>query len=127
MGHRIREAMRVLGIEPLGGFGKTVEIDETSSGWPEGFPKGLKSAGGWQNRNVVFTLVERGGSARSFHVEGTTVGQLIPINRANVARETAVMTNSASWYKYMNRDGQFASHTVSTTPAANMFARVPSV
>jgi transposase-like protein len=62
MGHRIREAMRVLGIEPLGGFGKTVEIDETSSGWPEGFPSGLKKAGGWQNRNVVFTLARRIGA-----------------------------------------------------------------
>lgn len=87
----------------------TVEIDETSWGYPENFPKELKT-GGWQNRNVVFTLVERGGSVRSFHVEGTTVGQLIPIIRANVAREAAVMTDSASWYKFMNKDGEFASH-----------------
>ena len=91
MSHRIREAMRSFNLEPMGGEGKTVEIDETSSGYPEGFPKELKT-GGWQNRNIVFTVVERGGAARSCHVEGTTVGQLIPIIRANVARETAVMT-----------------------------------
>ncbi len=29
---------------------------------------------------------------------------------ANVARESAVMTDSASWYRHMNRNGQFASH-----------------
>ena len=42
------------------------------------------------------TLVERGGGARSFHIEGTTLAQLMPIIRANVNRESAVMTNSAS-------------------------------
>jgi transposase-like protein len=110
MSHRIREAMRIVGAEPMGGAGEIVEIDETSSGWPEGFPRELKGGGGWQNRNVVFTLVQRGGSVRSFHVEGTTVGQLIPIIRANIARETSIMTDSASWYKFMNRDGEFASH-----------------
>jgi transposase-like protein len=110
MSHRIREAMRALNIEPIGGEGNTVEIDETSWGYPEDFPKELKSKPGWQNRNVVFTLVERGGSVRSFHVDGTTIGQLIPIIKANVAREAAVMTDSASWYKFLNKDGEFASH-----------------
>jgi hypothetical protein len=71
MSHRIREAMRSLNIEPMGGEGMTVEIDETSWGYPEGFPKELKSKPGWQNRNVIFSLVERGGSVRSLHVDGT--------------------------------------------------------
>ena len=38
-------------------------------------------------RNVVLTLVERGGQARSFHVEGTTVRTLLPIIRANIRIE----------------------------------------
>jgi hypothetical protein len=96
MSHRIREAMRALNLEPMGGDGKTVEIDETSQGFPEGFPKELKSQSGWQNRNVVFTLVERGGSVRSFHVEGTTIGQLIPIIRANISRETSPPSSAPS-------------------------------
>ena len=29
MAHRIREAMRVLGVEPMGGAGEIVEVDET--------------------------------------------------------------------------------------------------
>jgi transposase-like protein len=109
MAHRIREAMRPDELSPMGGSGKTVEIDETVIGREEGSPprKGLQ---GSQFRNTVLTLVERGGAARSWHVDGTTVGTLIPIIRANVARETAIMTDTASWYKFLNKDGSFASH-----------------
>jgi hypothetical protein len=32
MSHRLREAMRSLNVEPMGGAGKTVEIDETLQG-----------------------------------------------------------------------------------------------
>src|SRR5712692_4185096 len=39
MSHRIREAMRVVGFEPMGGAGQVVEIDETSSGVPDYAPK----------------------------------------------------------------------------------------
>lgn len=109
MMHRIREAMRAGGLAPMGGPGKTVEIDETASGRIEGAPKRARRGMGSFGRTVL-TLVERGGAARSFHVEGTTVAQLIPIIRANVGAETAVMTDSASWYRYLNRDGTFASH-----------------
>src|ERR1700733_4475212 len=59
---------------------------------------------------TVLTLVERGGSARSFHVEGTTLGQLLPIIRANVNRESAVMTDAASWYKFLKQNVRLASH-----------------
>ncbi|MEF3366791.1 IS1595 family transposase [Methylocystis sp. 9N] len=107
--HRIREAMRSGDLSPLGGNGVTIEIDETLIGRQEGSPprKGLH---GFQFRNIVLTLVERGGRARSWHVDGTTVGTLMPIIRANVARETAVMTDTASWYKNLNKDGGFSSH-----------------
>ena len=57
---------------------------------------------------TVFTLVERGGAARSFHIEGTTLGQMLPIIRANVHRESAVMTDEASWYKSVGKE--FARH-----------------
>ena len=65
--HRIREAMRSGDLSPMGGPGKIVEIDETIIGKVEGAPK--KVSGGRSGfRNVALTLVERGGSARSFHV-----------------------------------------------------------
>ncbi len=107
MTHRIREAMRDVTPPPMGGGGKTVEVDETFIGRLADVPK---QRGGGAHKNVVLTLVERGGSARSFHVDGTSIGNLIPIIRANVAQETAMMTNSASWYKNLKLEAGFASH-----------------
>lgn len=109
MSHRIREAMRDGSLAPIGGAGSIVEIDETVIGRQEGAPSPAHFKG-WVHRNIVLTLVERGGTARSWHVDGTTIGTLMPIIRANVARETAVMTDQASWYKNLNKDGEFASH-----------------
>src|SRR5215210_4234263 len=75
MSHRIREAMRFVGVEPMGGAGQTVELDETFIGRLEGQPK---RRAGWGHKNAVLTLVQRSGSARSFHIEGVTVAQLGP-------------------------------------------------
>jgi ISXO2-like transposase domain len=84
-------------------------MDETAQGRIEGAPKHAhRGMGSWGR--TVFTLVERGGSARSFHIEGTTLGQMLPIIRANLNRETAVMTDSASWYKRLQDHVGIASH-----------------
>jgi transposase-like protein len=107
MGHRIREAMRDGPLSPMGGSGKTVEADETFIGRVVGIPKQRSGAA---HKNVVLTLVERGGRARSFHVDSTSIADLIPIVNANVAHETAMMTDQASWYKNLNKDGDYASH-----------------
>lgn len=107
LSHRIREAMRDGTLAPMGGSGEVVEIDETLFGFQEGAnSKTARHAG--QFRNVVMTLVTRGGSARSFHVDGTTHGQILPIIRHNIQRETSVMTDEASWYKTLGT--MFASH-----------------
>src|SRR5271168_4549529 len=52
MTHRIREAMRVVGVEPMGGAGEIVEIDETIFGKTDGAPKKLSRKDKGQ-RNVV--------------------------------------------------------------------------
>ncbi len=104
--HRIREAMRVTGVEPMGGAGKVVEVDETFIGRLKGQPKKGRSA--WANKNVVLTLVERGGSARSFHVDGVRVADLGPIVRENLSREASMMTDEGSAYKVIGPE--FASH-----------------
>jgi transposase-like protein len=107
LAHRIREAMRDGVLSPMGGAGQTVEIDETFIGFVEGATQKTPRSGS-QFRNVVLTLVERGGRARSFHIEGTTVGQLVPIIRTNIRRESDLMSDQASWYKTVGKE--FASH-----------------
>jgi transposase-like protein len=106
MAHRIREAMRLGGLSPLGGGGKTVEADETYIGYLEGQPRTGKR--GWSNKNIVLTLVERGGSARSFHIDSTSVADIAPILRANIAKESGLMTDEHVSYKEVGRG--FASH-----------------
>ena len=105
MSHRIREAMRVVGVEPMGGAGEVVEVDETFIGRLEGQPKRRSGRG---HKNTVLTLVHRGGSARSFHVDGVTIAQLGPVIRANINREVAIMTDEHTAYGSIGRD--FASH-----------------
>src|ERR1700723_3829129 len=65
MAHRIREAMRLGGLSPMGSGGGTVEADETFIGRLDGQNK---RKAGFAHKNIVLTLVERGGTARSFHV-----------------------------------------------------------
>jgi transposase-like protein len=104
MSHRIREAMRVVGVEPMGGAGKFVEADETFIGKQDGHTKGARQG----HMNAVLTLVERGGSARSFHVDGTRIADIVPIVRENIARESRLMTDEAAHYKKVGKD--FRSH-----------------
>jgi transposase-like protein len=106
MMHRIREAMRVGGLTPMGGNGEVVEIDETYIGRKDGF----EVKRGFGHKNAVFTLVERGGSARSFHVEDATKDTILPIIRANLDRESHVMTDEAN--RYSKIGSEFAKHDV---------------
>jgi transposase-like protein len=92
--HRIREAMRDGALAPMGGTGGVVEIDETFFGTKEGSTKARGSA----HKNAILTLVERGGVARSFHVERVSKDAVIPIVEANIARETHVMTDESTVY-----------------------------
>jgi transposase-like protein len=113
MSHRLREAMRSGPLSPMGGGGGVVEIDETIYGRAATHPKGRRRDTGRKisnsaHKNVILSLVERGGEVRSYHVAGSTVGEVLPIVNANVAKEAAVMTDSAMLYK--RRLGHFASH-----------------
>jgi transposase-like protein len=109
MSHRIREAMRPKEFTPMGGAGKTVEVDETNIGKIEGAPARIRARMGWGSwRNIALTLVERGGSARSFHIDGTTLANILPIIRMHIRRESDLMTDAAQYYKYVGKE--FASH-----------------
>src|SRR5437870_3543449 len=65
MAHRIREAMKG-GGGLMGGSGKIVEADETYYGRKPG----RRKASGWGHKEMVFSLVERGGNGRSGHITG---------------------------------------------------------
>jgi transposase-like protein len=82
MAHRIREGMRSGPLAPMGGAGSNVEIDETFIGKKEG----AEVRRGGAHKNIVLSLVERGGEARSFHVETTKSEDIIPIVKANIAK-----------------------------------------
>jgi len=99
MAHRIREGICELFPEetgPLGGKGKTVEIDETFVG---GLEKNKhrskrKHAGtGGTGKEAVFSLVERKGRVRSHHVIEVTAKTLRPILKAHVDGATFIMTD----------------------------------
>lgn len=104
--HRIREAMRVTGFGPMGGDGEVIEADETFIGRIEGQPKRRAGAG---HKNVVLTVVKRGGEARSFHVDSTTIADIVPILRANIKADAKIMTDEANQYKKL-RDTFFPQH-----------------
>ena len=103
--HRLREAMRTGGLAPMGGADKIVESDETYIGRREGVPK---SKHGPSHKNVVLTLIERGGSARSFHIESTALENVVPIVRQNIRRESHLMTDEGRHYIRLGRE--FAGH-----------------
>jgi transposase-like protein len=97
MSHRLREAMRELNpTEPLGGEGKIVEIDETYHGGKEKnkhWDKRHRAGTGGVGKEIVFALVERGGSARANHVPSVSAATLGPILRAQINVATYVMSD----------------------------------
>jgi transposase-like protein len=105
LSHRIREAMRDGKLAPFGGGGGVVEVDETYIGRLADVPK-QKSGGA--HKNIVMTLVERGGAARSFHIDSTTLNEVTKIVRENVKSETIINTDEGRWYLQLG--AHFLSH-----------------
>src|SRR5262245_50626547 len=100
MSHRLREAMRTIGMEPMGGEGQTVEIDETFYGK---FPDVPKSKG-YAHKNVVMSLVNRDtGEARSFHIASTSLVDTLPIVLRNIRKESTVYTDEAGHYRSLGK------------------------
>lgn len=100
MMHRLRVAMDPIYNAPgapMGGEGKTMEIDETYIGKKSGYTK--KPKGAYHHMNTVVSLVERGGNVRSFHVDGADQYTVREIVNANVRKETIHYTDSANFYR----------------------------
>ena len=89
----------------MGGPGGVVEADETFIGRKEGSIKRR----GHGHKNAVLSLVDRESKqVRSFHVDSVSAAELVPIVKANVAKETAMMTDE--WSGYFSLGDHFASH-----------------
>lgn len=104
MEHRLREAMKGAASGLLGGGGGIVEGDETFVGRKPG----KKRNRGFAHKNAVFSLVERDGGVRSFHVPNVTANTLKPIIQAHMAREANFMTDDAGQYRILGPI--YASH-----------------
>ena len=112
---RIREAMRIGSLAPpMGSGGGTIEADETFIGAKAGTPRKGQRPAAYQHKHAVLTLVERGGEVRSFHIDRAQGKTIIPIIRANVSKEAAIVTDEAKHYGHL-RAGFAAHETVNHT------------
>lgn len=112
MSHRLREAMRVLKMEPMGGANKVVEADETYVGGKEKNKhpnKRLRKGRGAVGKEAVFSLVERDGSVRSHHVPVVSAKTLRPILEQQIDRRTHIMTDESAVYPSATQG--FAGHS----------------
>lgn len=106
MTHRIRESMREIHPEPVGGSGKIVEADETFVGGKEKNKhrkkRNAQNIGG-TGKEAVFSVVERGGKVRSHHVPHVNAKTLRPILEAQLSEpsKTVLMTDGEGQYRLM--------------------------
>lgn len=104
MSHRIREAMRSGNLGPMGGI---VEVDETFIG----NIKGAEKKRGWSHKMKVLSLVSREtGEKRSFVVDSVNAATIMPIVKANIAKEAMVMTDDSG--VYLKAGDSFHAHGI---------------
>lgn len=120
MAHRIREAMGLPAkADPIGGKGKTVEIDETFVGGKaknRAYKKPPK-------KTPVVGLVERDGNVRTFVVADVNSKNLRSIVVTVASRESHIMTDEALYYTAMGKE--FAGHST-VNHSADEYVRLGS-
>jgi transposase-like protein len=106
--HRIRDAMKALNPQPLGG---TLEIDETFIGARQ---RGHQHKAGHPEckKQVVIGIRQRGGALRFFHAEDVKSGTLAKYIRENVSQDVdVIMTDEFQSYpKALHDAGVLAEH-----------------
>jgi len=110
MSHRVREAMKDVGLEPLGGAGMVIESDETYYGPKDVDTDPVKKARrkgkpGPGGKSKVLTLVERHGRARSFKIDDLKTETIHGILRENASTDSRLMTDEGTAHNW-----EFASH-----------------
>lgn len=127
MAHRVRWAMTQ---EPLSGkLAGIVEADETYVG---GGREATYRHGRGKNLVPVFTLVERGGRARSFVPERVTSANLGRVINRNVLKSAEIMTDEGKWYREAtygykrqtinHSKGEYARGVVNTNTVEGFFS-----
>jgi hypothetical protein len=94
LSHRIREAMKVLHVDKLGGSGMTIEGDETYMGGKAA----NRAYGSIPPKHAVAALVERDGRVRSFHVPNVTANNLYPIVARHTHADSRFMSDESNVY-----------------------------
>jgi transposase-like protein len=113
--HRIRESLRDTNLAPIGGEGATVEADETYVGGKERnkhrSKRDAKHIGG-VGKEMVFSLVERGGEVRSRHLADISANNLRPVLESQLSdmAATKLMTDGEGQYRLVGP--LFKSHDV---------------
>jgi transposase-like protein len=114
MMHRLREAMIVSNLGPMGSAGGAVQADETyhlnTSKRAKGYKKGHSN-----KASIVALIDEDKGQVRTFHVKkGVTVEKIQEILFTNVMRKATLVTDEAGLYKSIGKaygDHQTMNHT----------------
>lgn len=103
--HRLRECAIDPKRGPIGGSNKVVEADETYIG---GKAKNAHNSKPIPTKYAVFSLVEREGEVRSFHVTNVNARTLRPILVQTASRKSYLMTDEAKVYRHIGRE--FSGH-----------------
>lgn len=115
--HRIRESLKTTpDLSPLGGQNKVVEADETYVGGKAKNRAHREPA----PKQAVFSLVERDGDVRSFHLAQVSSKTLGPIITANIHKASALMTDESPIYPKIGEG--FSLHGT-VNHSANEYAR----
>jgi transposase-like protein len=130
MCHRLREAMRQPYHSPdgkMGGEGETVEADEAYIGPSIARDTRLQrlSKERRERKLIVFTLVERGGRARSFNLKAATRNNLMGVLQDQTHYKSRVMTDENYAYRPAGRAFKGGHGTI--RHAANRYVRLGDV
>jgi transposase-like protein len=95
MAHRIREAMGIDTADPIGGEGSTIEIDSAYIGGKDKnrHANKRKHLHGTLGKAPVFTLVERSGRVRSFHIANVDGKSLADVVNRHIAPRSTVYSD----------------------------------
>lgn len=109
MCHRIRLAMTKEPLmSKLGGPNRIVEVDETYIGGKTSNNLHRNKTAAAGKKQIVMTLIDREGEARTFHIRNTQGGTLTPIIVPNVDGQATIVTDAHTGYSGV--ENWFAGH-----------------